>query len=94
MSSYVSSANARSKRKMLLKQQSSNQAKRRMFTSLFDVISHFLNEDNRRNIALPLHGGDNNINVDNRISNQQNLLEKFDMAASIQRKENQLYCNV
>jgi len=75
MSSYNSSANARAKRKMVLKQKNmsnkkgeqcsnitTNQSKRRMFTPLCDVTSHFVNEDIRINNALPVHDTDNDSN--------------------------------
>jgi len=65
-----------------------------MFTPLCDVTSHFVNKYIKINNALPIHGADNDSNSDNRFFRRQSLLEKFNMAASSQTKENQLHCNV
>ncbi|QCD79446.1 hypothetical protein DEO72_LG1g3087 [Vigna unguiculata] len=94
-SSYICSANARSKRKTILKQKRINkennqqctpsfnyQAKRRMFTPFCDVTTNILNQESTQNCYEESNEGNSHTYADHTISLRQNLLQKFHIVGS------------
>ena len=104
VSSYFSSANARSKRKTILKEKRINkennqqctpsfniQAKRRMFTPFCDVTTNFLNQESRQNCCVQSNERNNHRYADHTISLRQNLLHKFHIVGSKETNQNHPY---
>ena len=62
-----------------------------MFTPFYDVTTHFLNQESRKNYCVQSNERNSHRYADNTISLRQNLLHKFLMVGSKETNQNHPY---